>query len=505
MSSIEAHSGDALIQSDGRPQATGSAMPSKSAHLPTTRHRFAAATVVVADVASVILSIAIVILLFDAMGLEHAGAGTSRWRVEVPVLLVLFVGIMALLDGYGSAIRSPLERFPLRLTATVLFVFVSAIMWAHTGTVADLVRAPLVGGGALLFGCWSDHLVRARLEGAGAPTAIWGTGPDSQSLADLLTSQPSWGLRPVGFIDDGCRTESGAARDTTAEDERDRARRLPLLVPPEGAGAGAGPEFIVVPGGHALPRDADRLYRFRPRHILVLNHLGDLVASGSRTRMFAHFAAVELDGRPHGAGQLVKRAFDLAVALPLALVVGPLVAGIALAIKLSDPGPAFYRQRRVGHHGKPIEVLKLRTMYQDAELRLERVLASDESARDQWQRYFKLVNDPRILPHIGHFLRRTSLDELPQLWNVLRGDMSLVGPRPFPEYHMKAFDPAFRELRVSVPPGLTGLWQISSRSDGDIGVQQAQDCFYIHNRSLVLDFYILVATLPAVIAGRGAK
>jgi len=241
------------------------------------------------------------------------------------------------------------------------------------------------------------------------------------------------------------------------------------------------------------------------RQILVVNQLGEFASFGLQVRHFDRFVGLELGGRPSNPSRGLKRAIDLAVALPLALLTCPVIGLLALMIRITDPGPAFYGQQRVGRYGKPIRVLKLRTMYRDAEQRLEQVLATDATMREHWRRYFKLPQDPRILPYIGNLLRRTSLDELPQLWNVIRGDMSLVGPRPFPAYHMEAFDPEFQALRVTVPPGLTGLWQISSRSDGDLGVQRAQDCFYIRNRSLWLDFYILIATLPAVIGGGGAK
>lgn len=136
--------------------------------------------------------------------------------------------------------------------------------------------------------------------------------------------------------------------------------------------------------------------------------------------------------------------------------------------------------------------------------RLESTLANNPAAHEEWERFYKLKNDPRILPGIGHFLRRTSLDELPQLYNVLKGEMSLVGPRPFPYYHIEQFDEEFRTLRREVPPGITDMWQVSKRSDGDLKVQEDLDSYYIRDWSLWLDIYLLARTPWAVLFSKGA-
>jgi lipopolysaccharide/colanic/teichoic acid biosynthesis glycosyltransferase len=180
------------------------------------------------------------------------------------------------------------------------------------------------------------------------------------------------------------------------------------------------------------------------------------------------------------------------------------LAVAALWIKVVSGGPALYYQNRGGEAGRTIRVWKLRTMHANAESLLSGHLVEFPEAREEWQRYFKLKRDPRILPGIGHLLRRTSLDELPQLWNVLRGEMSLVGPRPFPEYHLDRFQPEFRSLRAKVTPGLTGLWQVSARSNGDLKVQEALDTYYIRNWSPWLDLHILARTIRAVIFSDGA-
>jgi len=200
-----------------------------------------------------------------------------------------------------------------------------------------------------------------------------------------------------------------------------------------------------------------------------------------------------------------RRAADAGVALVAMVLALPFLAASAAAIWLVDRGPVFYSQKRIGRGGQVINVLKIRTMYVDSKMRLEQRLKEDSAARAEWERFFKLRDDPRVLGWLGRFLRRSSLDELPQIWNILRGDMSLIGPRPFPQYHLDSFDEAFRQTRQSCKPGLTGLWQVSARSNGDLDVQKTLDLSYIDNRSLWLDLYILLLTVPAVVKGTGAR
>jgi lipopolysaccharide/colanic/teichoic acid biosynthesis glycosyltransferase len=209
--------------------------------------------------------------------------------------------------------------------------------------------------------------------------------------------------------------------------------------------------------------------------------------------------------RPTQSDQWLKRGLDLALVVLSAAIFLPLVGLAALAIQLVDRGPVFYAQERRGLGGRRIRVWKLRTMYRDSAARLERHLAANPAAREEWNRFFKLRHDPRALPWIGGLLRRSSIDELPQIWNLLVGEMTLVGPRPLPDYHLAAFDADFRERRQAVVPGLTGPWQVAARSDGDLGAMRRLDGFYIANQSNGLDVRILARTAVVVLTGRGAR
>jgi Undecaprenyl-phosphate galactose phosphotransferase WbaP len=197
--------------------------------------------------------------------------------------------------------------------------------------------------------------------------------------------------------------------------------------------------------------------------------------------------------------------FDLVIVLLGGIVCFPLIACIAVLIKLSSPGPAFYWQERVGYKGQTFFVLKFRTMIQNAEKVLDSYFEDHPELREEWERDSKLKNDPRITP-IGHWLRKTSLDELPQLWNVLTGEMSLVGPRPImnSEHAKYAANRDGYFLYTKVLPGITGLWQISGRSDTTYAERMQLDSYYVRNWSPWVDLYILLKTFKVVVIQKGA-
>jgi lipopolysaccharide/colanic/teichoic acid biosynthesis glycosyltransferase len=202
--------------------------------------------------------------------------------------------------------------------------------------------------------------------------------------------------------------------------------------------------------------------------------------------------------------RLIKRFLDIVLGALFLVLALPLIALGGLLVKLLSRGPSFFCQEREGLGGSPLRVWKLRTMYQDADRRLEEFLSASRELRREWEERFKLARDPRVISGVGVFLRRFSIDELPQLWSVVTGEMSLVGPRPFPEYHLQRFPPEFRELRRRVRPGLTGMWQVMVRSNGGLEEQRMHDTYYIRNWSIWLDLYIFGRTIFTVLAGRGA-
>lgn len=214
-------------------------------------------------------------------------------------------------------------------------------------------------------------------------------------------------------------------------------------------------------------------------------------------------AIAEAPRTRHDLTDAGKRAFDVTATLVLCLILLPVLLFLIIALRCSG-SPVFYSHQRIGRHGKPFGCLKFRSMRPDGDKMLEALLQSDPVARQEWLATRKLRNDPRIT-RLGRFLRTTSLDELPQLFNVLRGDMSLVGPRPVVAAELtQYYGPDGAAAYEAVRPGITGLWQVSGRSDTGYAERVALDMTYVRDRSLLLDLKILWRTVGAVLCRDGA-
>jgi exopolysaccharide biosynthesis polyprenyl glycosylphosphotransferase len=321
-----------------------------------------------------------------------------------------------------------------------------------------------------------------------------GTGSKADSLAKFLEGHPYWGFRVIGYLDD----DNGG--------EIQRANRWPCL------GKIADLEGVLV--RHVV----DELI-----FVIEKGRLGDyeealLVAERDGVRahvsldIFPHVLArpvlEELDGAPllsftttpsNPVQLFVKRGVDLALSLLLVVLTLPVQALAAIAIWLTSNGPIFFRQTRCGLNGRHFTLLKFRTMYTGAEDRLSEISHLNEMSGP----VFKSSMDPR-LTLVGRILRRLSIDELPQLWNVIVGDMSLVGPRPPLPEEVSRYEP-WQRRRLSMSPGITCLWQISGRNDLDFERWMELDLKYIDTWSPMLDLEILLKTVPAVLSGRGAR
>ncbi len=392
------------------------------------------------------------------------------------IALPVLIGAFFASGLYANCGLTPAERLRGRVVGTVAFM--GAILLVSGGASQSTVWLTAACQGAFVFllGYYAEALTRHWLLRAklwGAPTAFAGDDTTLEQAHRLLSAVPELGLRPVGRVDELAGTDH------------------PEI------------EFVITKtrSDFACVEFANGFAECPPRVLLLRTKTGSaeaLFGPGTINLGLGHDLNAPRNRR-------IKRAIDLALGIPALLLALPLIGAVALAVKLVSPGPAFYKQMRMGYKGRAFRVLKLRTMHCDAESRLEQYLRDNPAARLEWERFCKLSGDPRVLPHIGRIIRSMSIDELPQLWQVVRGELSLIGPRPFPPYHTDKFDAEFQELRASVQPGLTGFWQVSSRSNGDIDMQKAQDLYYIRNWSIWLDLYILLQTVPAVLGARGDR
>jgi Undecaprenyl-phosphate galactose phosphotransferase WbaP len=344
-------------------------------------------------------------------------------------------------------------------------------------------------------------LIRARLWHR--TTVIVGVGINAREAAEALNGEPLMGLEIIAFLSLPDDSTSAATLDVGG-------KTIPIL--PIGSDPSVtleqlgSPQIVVALEAESLLPHQKLLQRLSARYadMSIIPPLRGLPLYGMEMTHFFSHEVLMLTVRNNLARpgpRFVKRLFDLVVSLSLLVLLAPLFAYFSWKIRLTG-GDAIFGHLRIGQHGRPFFCLKFRTMVPNATQVLEEVLARDPSARAEWEQNFKLKNDPRIT-RIGAFLRESSLDELPQLWNVLKGEMSLVGPRPIIEEELERYGEQVGYY-LEARPGMTGLWQISGRNDTGYEDRVALDCWYVRNWSLWYDLVVLVKTIRVVLGRHGA-
>ena len=366
---------------------------------------------------------------------------------------------------------------------TPLFV---AVFWAASTTMAVSDRFLI-------------RLILQRVRSRGRNLrymVVVGTNARAIRFAEKIQTHPELGYVLLGFVDDGW-FGMGEFKKNGRKLISDLKGFLPFLR-----------EHVVDEVVIALPMEsayaqASRIASVCEEQGIVVRLLADLfdlrLARSTATEFEGDAVITLYTGSPESWQHLVKRPLDIALSLAAIVATAPVCALATLLIKLTSPGPVFFVQERVGLSKRKFRLFKFRTMVTDAEQKLAELEHLNEAGGPA----FKIKNDPRITP-VGKLLRKTSIDELPQLLNVLKGDMSLVGPRPLPVRDYNGFDQDWQRRRFSVRPGITCLWQVNGRSSVTFDKWMELDMEYIDHWSLVLDMKILAKTIPAVMRGVGA-
>ena len=407
-----------------------------------------------------------------SLGLYRISINRHGWEkvrivVECSILLWLFLGFMSF------ALKLELSR-PL----IALFISFQAVILCAMRALLFLYR------GRRKLAVSSRHCRNIL---------IIGTASKARQMGDLISRYSDWGLRILGYVDLNGGSELGPGTEVLGS-----LKDLPEIIDNNIV------DEIIFAGDRPSLDSLDKVLELCNEQGIRMRVAADFFPAKVTTlsmEFLENVPVITLGSAPDHASLplLVKRVLDVVISVTLLLLLLPLVIIISLLVKLESKGPAIYRQIRCGLYGRRFVLYKIRSMYDGA----EDVLWEIKHLNEMDGPVFKMRNDPRITP-LGRFLRKSSIDEWPQLWNVFKGDMSLVGPRaPLPE-EVKEYT-RWQRRRLSVKPGITCLWQISGRNEIDFHEWMKLDLHYIDNWSLLLDLKILLRTFPVVILGKGAR
>jgi exopolysaccharide biosynthesis polyprenyl glycosylphosphotransferase len=399
--------------------------------------------------------------------------------------------------GELQAWASGLAEAPRAMVAALLLVWPILGIAALVGIGNSVLYAVVATAGTVAV----DSVARALSRGFAhriAPlrqrTVLVGSGLVADKLAERLERHGEFGLETVGLVDDDVHTLSGNPRLP----KLGSLSQLPEVLDELEV------DRVIIAFSRATHQEllsAIRTCRDRRVNVDVVPRLFELVEAVQAMSQIGGLPLISIGAPPLSAGsRLAKRLLDLFVSATLLLLLSPVLLLIAIAIKLDSRGPVFFRQVRAGRDQEPFKVVKFRTMFRDADARKAEFEKQNEATDGVM---FKIKRDPRIT-RVGAILRKTSLDELPQLLNVLTGEMSLVGPRPLILSEAEQAAHSWHARRLDLRPGITGLWQVSGRSDLPFQEMVRFDYQYVSGWSLARDIEILLATIPVVLSRRGA-
>ena len=450
----------------------------------------------------ILLALAMWVAALALQGILGHGPPSTIAIAGIVPNVVAWLGLRAALGlypGYGMDQVEELRRQTFALLAALTIIVVFAFGWQLDDSLSRVFL--FAWALSLLFlaplARYVAKVVLMRCGLWGKPVVVIGDHESGARIVEVMQKEWQLGFKPVGLFDD----------------RSDFMEEALVSEPcPENLGTAAawadqyGVDTAVFAVQDARSTDLVRLVERAStsfRYVMVMPDLGGITNSSVIARDFAGTLGVEIK---HNLlfpwSRRVKRALDLLLTVVGGLLISPLLLALVVLIKLDSAGPAFYGHRRLCAKGQHFQCWKFRTMHTNAEQLLDEFLQSNPDLRAEWEQNFKLRDDPRVT-RIGRFLRKTSLDELPQLWNVIRGEMSLIGPRPIVDAEIPKYGTVY-ELYRRIKPGISGFWQVSGRSDTGYDERVGLDAYYVNNWSVWLDLVILVRTVRSVILGRGA-
>ncbi len=475
------------------------------------RQRLIVATLVLSDL---LLALSVWEVASLLQGLWGRGALTAAAGASVVPVVAVWLGLRALLGlypGYGLDSVETLRRHTYAVLAAMAMLAVFAVGFRAEELLSRLLLT-LVFVGLLVISPLAQHCVKRGLRRGGLwgkPVMIFGAGQNDGkvrgNVARLLQEKWDLGYDPVAVFD--CRLSRLApASQTRLEQSQEDSPCLQILAHAADLAHRQGVDTAIFAMPHTRREQVAELVgvaSIRFRHVLIIPNLNGVTNSAVVARDLAGTFALEIKYNLLNPWALrAKRIADLVSTAIGGVLILPLILVLALLVFGESRGPIFYKDHRMGRDGNLFSCVKFSTMLPDAEALLQQMIEADPELREEYSKYHKLHDDPRVT-RIGRFLRKTSLDELPQLWNVLRGEMSLVGPRPYLPRESKEIGVTQSEI-LRVPPGITGPWQVAGRNQTSFGERVQMDAHYVRDWSVWLDVVLLARTVKTVLLNKGA-